>query len=204
MRAKNGPDPKRHAAARMSTTPIIRSRSRWGPRAGRTMPMLSTMRAPRWRLRPMASRRDRYRGVVSDSRMLLGIDLGTTSVKALLVSPSGEALGLGRCTHPTRRDGAIAEQDPTDWWAAVVTAVRRALADAWDDGRTELSGIAVSGQGPTTVALDAKGAHLAPAIIWLDTRATGLAGELSSHVGVPVWQLGSLPHERWLAMHEPA
>jgi xylulokinase len=136
--------------------------------------------------------------------MLLGIDLGTTSVKALLVSPSGEALGLGRCTHPTRRDGAIAEQDPTDWWAAVVTAVRRALADAWDDGRTELSGIAVSGQGPTTVALDATGAHLAPAIIWLDTRATGLAGELSSHVGVPVWQLGSLPHERWLAMHEPA
>lgn len=135
--------------------------------------------------------------------MLLGIDLGTTSVKALLVSPSGEPLGIGRHTYPTHRDGAVAEQDPADWWAAVVTAVRHALADAWDDGRTELAGIAVVGQGPTTVAIDASGAHVGRAITWLDARAAALAGELSSTIGVPVWQLGSLPHERWLAAHDP-
>ncbi len=135
--------------------------------------------------------------------MLLGIDLGTTSVKALLVTPTGEALGLGRCAHPMHREGTVAEQDPADWWAAVVTAVRRALADAWDDGRTELAGIAVAGQGPTTVALDASGRPLGPAMIWSDTRATSIAGELSAAIGVPVWQLGSLPHERWLATHRP-
>lgn len=135
--------------------------------------------------------------------MLLGIDLGTTSVKALLVDPSGEALGLGRCAHPTHRDGVVAEQDPRDWWAAVVSAVRRALAEAWDDGRTELAGIAVAGQGPTTVALDASGTHVAPAITWQDTRSLALGAELSSVTGVPVWQMGPLVHERWLAAHEP-
>lgn len=135
--------------------------------------------------------------------MLLGIDLGTTSVKALLVTPTGEALGMGRCAHATRRDGPVAEQEPADWWAAVVTAVRRALADAWDDGRTELAGIAVVGQGPTTVAIDESGAVLGPAMIWLDTRAATIAAELSDAIGVPVWQLGSLPHERWLATHAP-
>lgn len=136
--------------------------------------------------------------------MLLGIDLGTTSVKALLVTPTGEALGLGRCAHPMRREGAVVEQDPADWWAAVVTAVRHALAEAWDDGRTELAGIAVAGHGPTTVALDASGHHLGPAIVWLDTRAAALAAELSATIGVPVWQLGSLAHERWMAAHQPA
>ncbi len=74
----------------------------------------------------------------------------------------------------------------------------------WDDGRTELAGIAVAGHGPTTVALDASGHHLGPAIVWLDTRAAALAAELSATIGVPVWQLGSLAHERWMAAHQPA
>jgi xylulokinase len=135
--------------------------------------------------------------------MLLGVDLGTTSVKALLVSPTGELLGLGRGSHPTRTAGGVAEQDPADWWAGVVTAVRRALAEAWDDGRTELAAVAVAGQGPTTVAVDEDGTPLGPATTWMDTRASSMATELAARIGVPVWQLGSLPHERWLATHEP-
>jgi sugar (pentulose or hexulose) kinase len=135
--------------------------------------------------------------------MLLGIDLGTTSVKALLVGSDGVLHGSGRVSHPTRTVGERAEQDPSDWWAGVVSAVRQALVEA-DGHPGAIAGIAVAGQGPTTVAVDASGAHLAPAITWQDTRASSIADELSDTIGVPVWHLGSLPHERWLALHEPA
>ncbi len=136
--------------------------------------------------------------------MFLGIDLGTTSVKALLVSPSGEALGVGRQAHGTYGSGGIAEQEPEEWWQGTVTAVRRALAEAWDDGATELAGVCVVGQGPTTVVMDDAGAPLGRAIIWLDTRAADTAERLAAAIGVSAWQLGSLAHERWLATHDPA
>lgn len=141
--------------------------------------------------------------MVTDHRTLLGIDLGTTSAKALLVSPTGELRGLGRSGHDDHLDGRSAEQDPAGWWAAVVRAVREAVAQARAAGPLELVGIAVSGQGPTTVAIDGAGGHLAPAITWRDARASGIASELSAALGVPVWQLGSLPHERWMAAREP-
>src|SRR4029453_227575 len=125
---------------------------------------------------------------------LLGIDLGTTSVKALLVGSSGELHGVGRSASPRHADGALVEQDPDEWWHGVVAAVRQALGDAGADAA--IAGIAVAGQGPTTVAIDPTGRHLAPAITWLDTRASTIAAELSEATRVPVWQLGSLPHER--------
>jgi xylulokinase len=135
--------------------------------------------------------------------MLLGIDLGTTSVKALLLGAGGELLGAGRSTHASHTDGAMVVQDPDTWWTGVVRAVREAVGAQDDMVPGALSGIAVSGQGPTTVAIDAAGRHLGPAITWLDTRAAPIAAELSARLDVPVWQLGSLPHERWLARHEP-
>jgi xylulokinase len=143
---------------------------------------------------------------VRDDDVLLGIDLGTTSVKALFVTATGEPVGLGRSNHATRTAPGIAEQDPGDWWTGVVAAVRQALAEARASGhdRLGIAGVAVAGQGPTTVTLDAQGEPIGPAIIWMDTRAAGDARELSSLIGVPVWQLGSLPHERWLARSEPA
>jgi xylulokinase len=135
--------------------------------------------------------------------MLLGIDLGTTSVKALLLDDRGELVGAGRSTHASQTDGALVEQDPAAWWAGVVGAVRQAISQAGGSVPGALVGISVSGQGPTTVAIDTSGTHLGPAITWLDTRAAPIAAELSGRLDVPVWQLGSLPHERWLAGHEP-
>lgn len=137
------------------------------------------------------------------SRMLLGIDLGTTTIKALLISPTGEPLGIGRQSHGTSGSGGIAEQDPETWWQGTVTAVRRALAEAWDDGATELAGLCVVGQGPTTVAVGDAGGSMGPAITWLDARAAETADHLSRSIGVPTWQLGSLAHERWMATHDP-
>jgi xylulokinase len=135
---------------------------------------------------------------------VLGIDLGTTSVKAACVGRDGRLLGLGRAAIRTLTPGpGIAEQDPADWWRATVSAVRAALAACGGVAALELLGICVVGQGPTTVAVDGSGGSLGMAMTWLDTRGTAEAASLSFTIGLPTWQLGSLPHERWVARHDP-
>ncbi len=134
---------------------------------------------------------------------LLGIDLGTTSVKAACVGPDGRLLGLGRAAVPTLTPGpGTAEQDPADWWRATVSAARAALRASGGAGALELLGICVVGQGPTTVAIDGAGRALGMALTWLDTRPAAEAAHLSAAIGLPAWQLGSLPHERWMARED--
>ena len=60
---------------------------------------------------------------------VLGIDLGTTSVKAAFIGLDGQLLGIGRSGYATQSPAiGIAEQDPVDWWAATVHAVQESLA----------------------------------------------------------------------------
>ncbi|MCY7419446.1 MAG: hypothetical protein LH650_13325 [Chloroflexi bacterium] len=133
---------------------------------------------------------------------VLGIDLGTTSVKAAFLGLDGQLLGIGRGSYPTLAvQPAMAVQDPDDWWRATVHAVREALSACGD--RTRLLGVAVVGQGPTTAVADGRGMTLGGAIAWLDTRTADVAADLATRIGVPTWQLGSLAHERWLALHDP-
>jgi xylulokinase len=64
--------------------------------------------------------------------------------------------------------------------------------------------LSVVSQGPTTVAVDAEGAAVRDAIIWMDTRAASELRELEAELGVASWGLGPLPHERWISRHEPS
>src|SRR5258708_18052899 len=75
---------------------------------------------------------------------LLGIDLGTSSVKVVAVSASGKILGLGSVEYPilTPQPG-WAEQDPEQWWNATARAVRQAIEAA---GQPEILAIGFSGQ----------------------------------------------------------
>src|SRR5271165_11573 len=75
---------------------------------------------------------------------LLGIDLGTSSVKVVVFSVEGVVKGIGLAEYPilTPRVG-YAEQDPEQWWRATVNAVRKALGKA---GHPEILGIGFSGQ----------------------------------------------------------
>ena len=86
---------------------------------------------------------------------ILGIDLGTTEVKAGLVTLDGRLLGLARAATGPTTDAASgrAEQDPDAWWGALATAVRRLVSP----GLAEVLAIAVDGHGPTLVAVDAAG-----------------------------------------------
>lgn len=117
--------------------------------------------------------------------LLLGLDVGTTSVKAGLFDAAGALLAIKgeeyRLEHPTPDR---AELDAETYWAATVRAVRAALVaarPAADPG--DVVAIAVSSQGETVVAVDARGRPLAPALIWLDNRAAAEARELGERFG---------------------
>jgi xylulokinase len=133
---------------------------------------------------------------------ILGIDLGTTEIKAGLVTLDGRLLGLARSGYRTDTDAPTgrAEQDPEAWWGALVTAVRVLSSTA----AAEVVAIAVDGHGPTLVAVDAAGRPTRPAIIWQDSRSTAEAEELAAATGLSGWALAGLPAALWVERHEPA
>ena len=144
----------------------------------------------------------RTNAMTARERAILGLDLGTTEVKAGLVGLDGRLLGLARSGYGLDVSGGHgwAEQDPGGWWSAVVSAVR-ALRSA---DTVEIVAIGVDGHGPTLVAVDARGEATRPAITFLDTRATAEADELTAATGVRGWSLGGLPAALWVERHEPA
>src|SRR5687767_3948036 len=96
----------------------------------------------------------------------LGIDLGTSSVKALAVDEHGQILGSGTADYPiSRPQPGLAEQSPDDWWRATTIAVRQVLASA-----PTPAAVGLSGQMHGTVLLDADDRLLTPAVIWPDQR----------------------------------
>jgi xylulokinase len=109
---------------------------------------------------------------------LVGLDVGTTSVKALAVSEDGEVLATAEEAYAlsTPRPG-WAEQDPEDWWRAT----ERAL-DALGVGTP--AGIGLSGQMHGLVALDAEGGVLRPAILWNDQRTAAQCAEIEATIGL--------------------
>ncbi len=106
---------------------------------------------------------------------VLAIDLGTGGPKAAVVDAAGRTLGYGVATTPISHsaDGG-AEQDPEDWWRAIVAAARDALA-AQAAGTPRPGAVAVTAQWVTTVPIDSRGAAVGHAISWMDTRGAPFA-----------------------------
>jgi len=156
---------------------------------------------------------------VTDQRLLLGIDLGTSSVKVLLVTPEGRIAGGGAAEYAIDRPRPDwAEQHTDAWWAGLVTATRRAMNEAAQRdpaaGRPQdrIVAIGFSGQMHGTVLLSASHDVLAPAIIWPDQRSGEEVAALSAEVGPErVIALAGGPLAsgfqaatiRWLRAHEP-
>jgi xylulokinase len=146
-------------------------------------------------------------------RYTIGIDLGTSSVKAALLGEDGVVAATASHDYPIlapRPDWA--EQDPDDWWDATCAALRAALTQAGAAPR-DVAAVAVGGQMHGTVLLDEAGRLVRPAIIWPDGRAVaeaarahsalearGLVARLGGGVS-PGFMLASL---LWLRDHEPA
>lgn len=100
--------------------------------------------------------------------MLLGLDLGTSSVKALLMDEDGAALGEHSVSYPVRspRSG-WAESSPEDWWSAVGEATGAVVGSRG----SEVTAVGLSGQMHGVVLSGADGMPLRPAILWADTRS---------------------------------
>ncbi len=137
--------------------------------------------------------------------VVLGIDLGTTEVKAGLVTLDGRLLGIARAGYglAVGHGPGWAEQDPGAWWSAVVSAVRQ-LHRIDDAGSFEIVAIGVDGHGPTLVPVDDRGEATRPAITFLDTRSAAEAAELEAATGIRGWGLGPLPAALWMERHEPS
>lgn len=120
----------------------------------------------------------------------LGIDLGTQSVRALLVTADGTVLGSGSAPLTGRREGVRHEQDPGEWWEAVRTASRAALSSP--AGRGRIGGLAVCGTSGTVLLTDPQGRPRTPGLMYDDGRAVGEAARLGMQTS---W---ALPKALWL------
>ncbi len=111
---------------------------------------------------------------------LIGIDIGTSAVKAILMDLDGNPLGLFAQPYPTARPkpGQV-EQDPRDWMAAVIAALST-FAEAHD--LSGLLGIGLASQVNTHVFVDAEGGPLLPAIVWQDGRCGEDAAILDARI----------------------
>ncbi|MBV8142051.1 MAG: xylulokinase [Verrucomicrobia bacterium] len=139
---------------------------------------------------------------------LLGIDLGTSSVKVVVLALDGSIRGIGSADYPILTPSiGCAEQDPEEWWRATVIAVRQAMHQA---GHPDISSIGFSGQmhGFSLLGRDRK--PLSPAIIWADQRSADLLPEIESIVGPDLQKCGTAPAAGflistlfWLQRHQP-
>ena len=136
---------------------------------------------------------------------LVGIDVGTSGVKAIALSPTGEILARAEREYPlsTPQPG-WAEQDPDDW----ARAADAALADLG----VEPTAIGYSGQMHGLVVLDENGDVLRPAILWNDQRTAAECAEIEERVGLErlIRLTGNraltgftAPKLLWLRNHEP-
>ena len=137
---------------------------------------------------------------------LVGLDVGTSGVKALAISPTGELLARAERDYPlsTPQPG-WAEQDPADW--------RRAAEEALAAlGAGDVAGIGLTGQMHGLVALDAEQRVLRPAILWNDQRTAAECREIEERLGLSrlIELTGNralpgftAPKLLWLRRHEP-
>jgi xylulokinase len=116
------------------------------------------------------------------SDRFLGIDLGTSSVKALVVDAEGTVRGTGSAEYPILRPyPGWAEQDPNAWWEAVAEAVQQAIG--WSSQGSAITGVGCSGQMHGSTFLAENERALYPAVIWADQRASRQAAEITGKIG---------------------
>jgi xylulokinase len=143
--------------------------------------------------------------------MQLGIDLGTSELKLLLLDEALRVVdSVGEPLTLQRRQPLWSEQDPAAWWAALERAVatlRARHGSAWQ----RLRGVGLSGQMHGAVLLGADDQVLRPAILWNDGRSAAECDELLRRVPDLHQRTGNLampgftaPKLLWVAQHEPA
>jgi len=113
----------------------------------------------------------------------LGLDVSTTSSKALLIDQNGKVLGMASSAHTLSSPKPLwSEQDPTQWWQAVVQSIRNVILQTGISS-SEIEAIGLTGQMHGLILLDAEGEVLRPAILWNDQRCQAQCDEIHQRVG---------------------
>ena len=149
---------------------------------------------------------------MAEKDLFIGVDVGTTAIKAGLFDGAGHALAQASRAYPTTRlGGGIVEQDPRDWSAGVVATMDALLTG---DRADRVAAVGLCGQVNTDVFVDARGEALAPAIMWQDNRAAAEAAEIDASISpenyeawwgapLPVGASHVLARMSWMARHRP-
>ncbi len=138
------------------------------------------------------------------TRMWLGFDLGTQSVRAVAVSDGGQVLASSACPLRSHREGSRHEQNAKEWWDAFVSACRAVLGGC---NTESVNGLAVDGTSGTILLIDSSGTPLTPGLMYDDLRAANEAqrinevGSACGSLGCRVQPSWALPKLLWL-LHE--
>ncbi len=141
---------------------------------------------------------------MGSSSHLLALDLGTSSVRALIVDAGGRVLGRAqqRLAIAFPSPGRV-EQDPLEMWQRSVEVMRAALADSGVDA-SELAALGVVAQRSTALAWDAQTHEpLGPAIGWQDRRTSERVAELVA-IGLPLNTMATCTKYEWWIRHSDA
>ncbi|HWA18682.1 MAG TPA: xylulokinase [Devosia sp.] len=141
----------------------------------------------------------------------LGLDIGTSGVKAILIDRAGKSLGeeTAKAVEPVRPHPGWSEQNPADWWDACLKAVD-ALAKSHPREMSEVRGIGLSGHMHGAVLLGKGGEVLRPCILWNDGRSAEECREMEAalpslrdiagNIAMPGF---TAPKIAWVRKHEP-
>lgn len=145
--------------------------------------------------------------------MFLGIDLGTSSVKAIVADLSGNIIGKADVSYPAYGiENGFFEQDPADWTESITEAVSGLRAELSEERWRSVEAIGLSAQMPTMVLLEKGGAVLDRAIVWCDARAEEQGAKLLElwgkerhycKTGVKLDGRYIVPMYKWIAEHKP-
>ncbi|MBB5753129.1 FGGY-family carbohydrate kinase [Prosthecomicrobium pneumaticum] len=146
-----------------------------------------------------------------DGPLLVGLDCGTSRIKAGAYARDGRCLGFGAEAVPVRSDGPDrATHDPDELWTAAAGAIRAALAGLDAD---RVAGVACASVGEAALLVDRAGAPLTPIFAWFDRRGAETcrswieaegAGRLYARTGQPPEPILSAYKLDWLRRHEAA
>ena len=142
--------------------------------------------------------------------LVIGIDVGTSGVRAVAASAAGEV--QAEAEHPLssdRRDtSGVHEQSPEDWWSAVCQSTRKIIKSLNESGRRNyVAGVAVTSTSGTLVVTGPAGRPLRPALLYDDSRGGEIAAMLNSQAAPGTPRLNasqSLVKAAWVQQTEPA
>lgn len=144
--------------------------------------------------------------------MLLGIDVGTSSIKAMLMEENGNIIGTEAQGYDVEiPHSGWAEQNPRVWWRGLCD-ILQSMRAAYPNEMDSLKGIGLSGQMHGLAAVDVNGNPVRPAILWMDQRATGelkeIDGKIPRHMQAQIFHNRifngfALPSLLWIKNREP-